>query len=183
VAALVTNNPERRAQAQRDYPAAACYSSADELWHNAGQYDLAVIATPNRYHVPLGIAAMEAGLSVVIDKPVAASSLDAATLLDASARTGRLLTVFQNRRWDGDFLTVRQLLTSDALGTVTRFESRFERYRSSPRMGAWRELPDREEAGGLLYDLGSHLVDQAIVLFGSPVQVYAECEARRPARR
>ena len=145
------------------------------------RYDLVVIATPNRLHVPLGIAALEAGLPVVIDKPMAPSVAEAQKLIEASQRTGKLLTVFQNRRWDSDFRTVRSLLDADLdlLGTVTRFESRFERYRPTPRHDAWRELGGSDEAGGLLYDLGSHLIDQALILFGTPTKVYAEIERRR----
>jgi scyllo-inositol 2-dehydrogenase (NADP+) len=88
--------------------------------------------------------------------------------------------VFQNRRWDNDFLTLRHLLAADLLGPITRFESRFERYRPQPRPDAWREFAAPEEAGGLLYDLGSHLIDQAVQLFGEPSRVYAEVEKRRP---
>lgn len=91
-----------------------------------------------------------------------------------------MLTVFHNRRWDGDFLTIRRLLSEDALGALLRFESRFERWRPVPKPG-WREQGAPEEAGGLLYDLGSHLIDQALVLFGSASHVYAELDRRRPA--
>src|SRR5579883_2812627 len=182
VAAIVTNNPERRIQALRDFPKVTLYATADALWRDAARYDLVVIATPNRLHVPLGLAAFEHGLAVVVDKPMAATVAEAQRLLDASKKTGKLLTVFHNRRWDNDFRTVRSLLDADLdlLGPVTRFESRFERYRPVPRRDAWRELGDADEAGGLLYDLGSHLIDQALVLFGKPVKVYAESERRRP---
>src|SRR4029450_4549947 len=91
----------------------------------------------------------------------------------------RPLAVSQNRGWDGDFLTVRRLLSEDALGPIVRFESRFERWRPRVRPEAWRERGDREEAGGLLFDLGSHLIDQAVVLFGPPRTVYAEVDRRR----
>jgi len=182
VAAIVTNNPERREQAGRDYPAAAILSSAEEIWANSSHYDLVVVASPNRVHVSLGVAAMNAGLPVVIDKPMAASVADAERLLEASKQTGKLLTVFQNRRWDNDFLTIRQLLANspESLGPIVRFESWFQRYRPVPRSGAWREEAAPEEAGGLLYDLGSHLIDQALVLFGHPQRVYAEVDKRRP---
>src|SRR5258707_14248002 len=185
VAAIVTSNPERQERAHRDFPAAAVLSSADQLWLDSSLYDLVVVAAPNRSHVPLGIAAMNAGFPVVIDKPMAASVNDAEQLIATSKETGKLLTVFQNRRWDNDFLTVRRLLdaTPDLLGPITRFESRFERYRADPRAGAWRELPDQEEAGGLLYDLGSHLIDQALQLFGQPVRVYTEMDQRRTGAR
>src|SRR5947199_888863 len=182
VAAIVTSNPERQERAHQDYPSAAILSSAGQLWRDPSLYDLVVVATPNRSHLPLGIAAMNAGLPVVIDKPLSASVSSAQQLISISERTGKLLTVFQNRRWDNDFLTIRRLLAADLdlLGTITRFESRFERYRATPRQGAWRELPGEEEAGGLLFDLGSHLIDQAVQLFGLPTHIYAEVERRRP---
>lgn len=182
VAAIVTNSPARQERARRDFPEASILPAAEDLWYEPALYDLVVVAAPNRAHVPLGVAAMEAGLPVVIDKPMAASVADAEQLIATSARTGKLLSVFQNRRWDSDFLTIRQLLSADLdlLGPITRFESRYERYRSAPRPNAWRELPAPEEAGGLLYDLGSHLIDQALQLFGQPTRVYAETEQRRP---
>lgn len=181
VAAIVTGNAERQQRAQRDFPSALILPSAEHLWRDASRFDLVVVASPNRTHIPLGMAAMQAGLPVVIDKPMAATVADAERLIATSKSTGRLLTVFQNRRWDNDFLTVRQLLATEPelLGPIIRFESWFMRYRPAPRADAWRELPDPEEAGGLLYDLGSHLIDQALVLFGPPLRVYAEVDKRR----
>ncbi len=180
VAAIVTGNPKRQEHAYRDFPKAAILSSADELWQHPNHYDLVVVATPNRTHVPLGIAALNAGLPVVIDKPLSATIEEAEQLIATSQRTGKMLTVFQNRRWDNDFLTARKLIAAELLGPITRFESRFERYRLQPHPHAWRELAAPEEAGGLLYDLGSHLIDQAVQLFGHPLRVYAEVEQRRP---
>jgi scyllo-inositol 2-dehydrogenase (NADP+) len=180
VAALVTGSPERQQKAHADYPQATVYSTADELWRDAGSYDLAVIATPNRAHVALGLAALDAGLPIVVDKPVAASAADAERLVEASKRAGKLFSVFQNRRWDGDFLTVKQMIAQNLLGNVVRYESRFERYRPGTDSSAWREFAAPEEGGGLLFDLGAHLIDQAMQLFGQPVAVYAEAEQRRP---
>ena len=182
VAAIVTANPERQERARHDFPSAVILPNDEDIWRNPSHYDLVVVATPNRLHVPLGIASLNAGLPVVIDKPMAASVADAEQLIATSEQTGKLLTVFQNRRWDNDFLTVRHLLDADLdlLGPITRFESRFERYRATPRPNVWREFAAPEEAGGLLYDLGSHLIDQALVLFGMPTRVYAEVERRRP---
>ncbi len=179
VAAIVTGNPERQARARRDYPAATVHTTAEELLAQPTQLDLVVIATPNRAHVPLGLAALEAGLLVVIDKPLAPSVSEAERLIAAAQRANKLLTVFQNRRWDNDFLTVRQLIAADLLGPITRLESRFDRFRPTPKAGAWRERPEPEEAGGLLFDLGAHLIDQAMQLFGAPVSVYAEVDIRR----
>jgi scyllo-inositol 2-dehydrogenase (NADP+) len=180
VAAIVTTNAERRARAQRAHPGAALLSSADEIWAAPDAFDVAVIATPNETHAPFAACALEAGLATVIDKPMAATVDDARRLIDVSQRTGSMLTVFQNRRWDGDFLTLRRLLQSGVLGTITRFESRFERYRLQVREGSWKEQPGLAAAGGLLYDIGSHLIDQAVVLFGRPMGVYAEMDRRRP---
>src|SRR5258708_4368870 len=182
VAAIVTSNPERQQQAHSDFPNAAILSSAGQLWRDPTLYDLVVVATPNRSHLPLGIAAMNAGLPVVIDKPITASVSSAEQLISTSERTGKLLTVFQNRRWDNDFLTVRRLLAADLdlLGTITRFESRFERYRATPRQGAWRELPGEAEAGGLLFDVGSPVIDPAGQLCGRPTQSLARRKQIRP---
>ena len=180
VAAIVTSDPERQAKARRDYPAATLFTTADGMLAAPEELDFVVVAATNRAHVPLGVAALEAGLAVVVDKPIAPTSAGAERLIETARHTGKLLTVFQNRRWDNDFLTVRQLISSDVLGPVQRFESRFERFRPQPKPGAWRELPDPEEAGGLLFDLGAHLVDQALHLFGTPITVYAEAAERRP---
>jgi predicted dehydrogenase len=177
--AIVTTNPERRAQAERAYPGARLLSSADELFTTPRPVDLVVVTTPNRSHVPLAMSALGAGLPVVIDKPVAPTSAAARAVIAEAARRGLMLTVFHNRRWDGDFLTVRRLLAEGALGDVHRFESRFERWRPAGRQN-WRELADPEDAGGLLFDLGSHLIDQALVLFGPVESIYAEIDRWRP---
>jgi predicted dehydrogenase len=179
LAAVVTRDPERRAKLQADHPAAAALDSPDELWARASALDLVVVATPNRSHVPLARAALAAGLPVVVDKPLAPTSVEARALAEEARARGLLLTVFQNRRWDGDFLTLGRLLDAGALGTVRRFESRFERWAPVPK-GGWRERGEPEEAGGLLFDLGAHLIDQALLLFGPATAVYAELDRRRP---
>src|SRR5215208_1105062 len=177
--AIVTRDPERRAAAAAAHPEATLLDSADAVWDRAGELGLVVVATPNRTHVPLARAALAAGLPVVVDKPLAATA-DEARALVAEARAGRLLlTVFHNRRWDGDLLTVRELMAGGDLGRVLRFESRFERWRPEIKAG-WRERAGGEEAGGVLYDLGSHLIDQALWLFGPVDEVYAERDVRRP---
>jgi predicted dehydrogenase len=179
VAAIVTTNPERRERARADYPDAALLDSPDQIFGDAGSYDLVAVAALNTAHAPLATAALRSGLPVVVDKPMAISTEEARGLIATSEQTGVPLTVFQNRRWDGDFLTLRRLLNENTLGTITRFESRFERYRPTVRPDAWREQASPAEGGGLLWDLGSHLIDQALVLFGQPAQVYAEMPRRR----
>ena len=180
VSAIVTRDESRSAATNRAFPSATVLSTPEALWKNRDKYDVVVIASANRTHCPLGLAAIAAGIPVVIDKPLAVSLSDAETLVAESETRGVPLTVFQNRRWDGDFLTMRTILAEKLLGPLARFESRFERYRPSPRPGVWRERPDLEEGGGLLLDLGSHLIDQAVVLFGAPERVYAEVSCRRP---
>jgi len=179
LAAVVTRDPERRAALQTAHPTAAVLDTPEQLWDRAASLDLVVVATPNRSHVPLARAALDAGLPTVIDKPFAASAADARALVDHARTRGRALTVFQNRRWDGDFLTIRKLIADDTLGPIHRFESRFERWNLTPKRG-WRELADPEEAGGLLFDLGAHVIDQALQLFGPVRTVYAELDRRRP---
>jgi predicted dehydrogenase len=178
LAAIVTSDPQRRAKAARDHPDARVVGSADEMWDIAADLDLAVIATPNKTHVPLARAALAAGLGVVVDKPFAPTAAEGRALIEEARQRGRLLTVFQNRRWDSDFLTVRQLAADGELGTVYRLISRFDRWRPAPK-GGWRERADPAEAGGLLYDLGSHLIDQAVLLLGAVAGVYAELDCRR----
>lgn len=176
LAAVATTSPERRAQLHREHPGARAADTPEQLLD--GSVDLVVVASPNRTHVPLARAALEAGLPVVVDKPLAGTAAEAAALVDLAEESGLLLTVFQNRRWDNDFLTTRRLIASGALGRVHRFESRFERWRPQIKAG-WRELADPAEVGGTMYDLGSHLVDQALTLFGPAARVHAEIDTVR----
>ncbi|MFI2081990.1 Gfo/Idh/MocA family oxidoreductase [Streptomyces rubiginosohelvolus] len=176
---VVTSNEERRAEARAAHPEVRFAASPDELWERADELDLVVIASPNKTHVPLSTAALKAGLPVVVDKPIAGTAAEARELAALAEERGLLLSVFQNRRWDNDFRTLAALIADGELGEVQRFESRFERWRPQLK-GGWRESGDPDEIGGLLYDLGSHVVDQALVLFGAAVQVYAESDVRRP---
>ncbi|WP_395296059.1 Gfo/Idh/MocA family oxidoreductase [Kitasatospora hibisci] len=176
--AVVTANPDRRAQLLREHPDTRAVDTPEQLLADPDALDLVVIASPNRTHVPLARAALHAGLATVVDKPLAATAAEALELCTTAEERGALLTVFQNRRWDGDFLTAARLIREGALGRVHRFESRFERFRPKPKAG-WRELADPAEVGGTLYDLGSHLVDQALALFGPVETVYAEIDVRR----
>ncbi|RKR87966.1 putative dehydrogenase [Micromonospora pisi] len=179
VAAIVTGDPERARQAQAGYPQARVVPTADDLFAAADSLDLVVVSTPNRTHVPLALRAIELGLPVVVDKPFAPTAADAQRVVDAATSAGVGLTVFQNRRLDSDFLTVRKVLAAGSLGQVYRFESRYDRWVPTPKEN-WREFGDPAEAGGLLYDLGAHIVDQALQLFGPVAEVYAELDRRRP---
>jgi scyllo-inositol 2-dehydrogenase (NADP+) len=177
--AIVTANSQRTAQALATYPRAEVFSSVEDIWKSAGDYDLVVVASPNRFHYDHAYAALSANLHVVVDKPVASSVQECRDLINCSQKKNRILSIFHNRRWDNDFLTVQKLIEDGTLGTLTRFESRYERYRPEPKANAWRESADARDAGGLLFDLGSHLIDQACTLFGDPRSVYAELDARR----
>ncbi|WP_327151461.1 Gfo/Idh/MocA family protein [Nocardia sp. NBC_01329] len=179
VAAVVTGSAERAAQARREHPGARVLPDADSLFADMSGIDLVVVAAPNRVHAELARRALRAGAAVVVDKPFAVTAAEAEDLLRSAQSTGRLLTVFQNRRWDGDFRTVHKLMADGALGPVRRFESRFERWRPVPK-GGWREVGGPDDAAGILYDLGSHLVDQALTLFGPVESVYCELADRRP---
>ncbi|MGX5182828.1 Gfo/Idh/MocA family protein [Streptomyces avermitilis] len=177
---VVTTNPERQEQARAEFGDSLRFAATpDDLWSRADELDLVVIASPNKTHVPIATAALKASLPVVVDKPIAGTAAEARELAALADERGLLLSVFQNRRWDNDFLTLRKLLEEGELGDAWRFESRFERWRPQPK-GGWRESGDPAEIGGLLYDLGSHLVDQALALFGPAASVYAESDIRRP---
>ncbi|MFD8804765.1 Gfo/Idh/MocA family oxidoreductase [Streptomyces sp. NPDC059597] len=175
---VVTANPERQEQARAEFPDVRVAATPEELFERADELDLIVIASPNKTHVPLATTALKAGLPVVVDKPIAGTAAEARELAALADERGVLLSVFQNRRWDNDFLTLKKLVEDGALGDVWRFESRFERWRPQLK-GGWRESGDPAEIGGLLYDLGSHVVDQALVLFGPVTEVYAEAVVRR----
>jgi scyllo-inositol 2-dehydrogenase (NADP+) len=162
--------------AQEAYPDVRVVRDLDALIADK-DIRLVVIATPNASHHELAQRCLLAGRDVVVDKPFTTTSAEAMDLLHAAASRGRLLSVFHNRRWDGDFLTVRRLIASGVLGRVVQFESHYDRYRPARRAGAWRE---RDEPGaGVLFDLGPHLLDQALALFGAPQAVTADIRMER----
>jgi scyllo-inositol 2-dehydrogenase (NADP+) len=172
VAAIATSQSER---AQADYPNATIVGDFDALLA-LDDLDCIVIATPNDTHFDLARRALEAGKHVVVDKPVTLSARDARTLAGLAAARGLLFAPFHNRRWDGDFITLRALIESGRLGRVTHFESHFDRFR--PKVPQrWREETSR--GGGLLFDLGPHLIDQALTLFGAPKTVFATVREHR----
>jgi scyllo-inositol 2-dehydrogenase (NADP+) len=179
VAAIVTSDPGRAGQAALDHPQAELYKTVAALWERAGELDAVVVATANDAHVPLATEAIDRGLPVVVDKPLAPSADAAEALVAHAEETGVLLTVFQNRRWDSDQLLLSEVIESGGLGTVWRHESRLERWRPQPEPGRWRDATPPAQGGGQLLDLGSHLVDQALHRFGPATHVYAEVDSRR----
>lgn len=177
VDAVVTRDPDRAAQVEAAHPGADVVASADDLWHR--DLDLVVVATPNDTHVETATRALRAGAAVVVDKPLATSPADGRALVELAESLGRPLTVYQNRRWDGDFLTASRLVASGALGEVHTVESRFEPWKLENRAG-WKRRATPSDGGGILFDLGPHLVDQASTLLGRVVTVHAEIATRRP---
>ena len=149
--------------------------SVDELLSRG--LDLVVIATPNTSHHPIAKQCLQAGRHVVIDKPFTTTVAEADELVQLGAAQRRVLSIYQNRRFVGDFVTLRALLSQGALGRVTTYESHFDRFRPDLRPGAWREqsLP----GSGVWFDLGAHLLDQALVLFGTPQAISADIRTER----
>jgi scyllo-inositol 2-dehydrogenase (NADP+) len=173
LSAIVTSDPMRADAARRRHEGVTIVRTAEALFARADELDVVVVAAPNRVHGDLARAAIEAGLDVVVDKPLCTTSAEARELVDLAQARGRMLTVFQNRRWDSDALTLASLVESGQLGEIHRFESRFERWRPTVGEG-WRELGDPAEGGGILLDLGAHLIDQALHLFGPAQLEHAE---------
>jgi predicted dehydrogenase len=163
-------------QAEQAYPAARTVRTLDELFA-IDSVRLVVIATPNTTHFDLARQCLEAGRNVVIDKPFATTYAEAANLVELAKQKQRLLSVYQNRRWDGDFLTIRGLLDEGKLGRIVLFESHFDRFRPQLKANAWREQPG--PGSGVLFDLGPHLIDQAMLLFGTPETMCADVRIER----
>lgn len=166
----------RGEQAAQVHPGVRVFKSIEEMLADHS-IELLVVATPNYTHFEIALQCLRAGRNVVIDKPFTLTSSEAAELIDEARNRGVLVTAYQNRRWDGDFLTVRQVLASGALGRVVSYESHFDRFRPAPRRDVWRESGG--PGGGILFDLGSHLIDQATVLFGNPETVWADVRIDR----
>lgn len=176
LAAVVTSDSIRAAAVHQRYPSVEVVTSVHELLDR--QIDLAIVAAPTPQHTSLTRELLTAGVPTVVDKPLAIRADDAEQLIDLAERRGAPLTVFQNRRWDGDFLTVKSLLEQQAVGKVSRFESRFEWISVRPRP-EWKSRTSGTDGGGVAWDLGAHLVDQAIGLFGAVDDVYGELDVRR----
>ncbi|MBX9718846.1 MAG: Gfo/Idh/MocA family oxidoreductase [Microbacteriaceae bacterium] len=177
IAAIATSDAHRATQAKTAHPGAEIMTT-DALLERAADLDLVVLASPPHVHREQAIAALEAGSALVVDKPFAPSVADAEAIIAAADAAQRPLTVFQNRRWDGDFRTVTTLVNTGALGTVHRFESTFERF-GAPKRDQWQGQISPTQGGGILFDLGSHLIDQALTLFGPATLEVAELRAVR----
>jgi scyllo-inositol 2-dehydrogenase (NADP+) len=167
--------------AKQKYPEVRVARTLDEMLSDK-TIGLIVVATPNDSHYSYTETCLEAGRDVVVDKPFTPTMAEAEQLVRLAADRGRLVTVYQDRRWDGAFLTVKKLLSSGALGTVAEYESRFDRFRLETKPSAWREQAEFP-AAGVLWDLGPHLIDGALVLFGEPETICASAICQREASK
>jgi len=179
LAVIATSDAARQAKAKDRYPQAKIVDTPDGVLALADHLDLLVIGTPPATHYPLAKAALEAGLDVVVDKPFVVHSNQGEELIRLAAKLGRVLTVYQNRRWDADALTVQKLLDAGTLGTVTRFEAGMERWAAAIAK-EWKASATAEDGGGVLFDLGTHVLDLALRFFGPAEVTHAEIRARRP---
>jgi len=168
--AVVTRDP---AKVHADLPHLRVVPDVDALLAEPG-IDLVVVASPDAFHAEHALAALGTGKHVLIDKPFATSLADARRVAATAEAAGKLVTVFQNRRWDADFRTLQRLIAEDALGDIVQLESHFDRWRPTPT-GLWKE----EREGGAWLDLGPHLVDQILVLFGPPESIFLDLAALR----
>ena len=163
-------------EAARAYPGIRLARSVEEMLGDVG-IRLVVIATPSYSHYELAKQCLREQRHVVIDKPFTLRSDEAAELIRLARERKLLLTAYQNRRWDGPFQTIRPLIASGRLGRLVSFESHFDRFRTQPRRDVWRESGG--PGGGILFDLGPHLIDEALTLFGAPASIYASIRVER----
>jgi scyllo-inositol 2-dehydrogenase (NADP+) len=163
-------------EAAEKYPDVRVVRSVEELL-DIREIRLVVIATPNETHAPIARRCLEAGRDVVVDKPFATTLKEAAELVELARKCGRLITVYQNRRYDGDFQAIRQIVADGTLGRIVRFETNYDRFRPNLKPGAWRESVG--PGSGILFDIAPHLIDHALVLFGLPEAVTADIRMER----
>jgi scyllo-inositol 2-dehydrogenase (NADP+) len=176
LAAIVVRSADRAAAAAAAYPSAMIHPDVSAVLDDPA-IDLIVVATPNASHVELATAALSKGKHVVVDKPLAPTSAEARALINLAAAQDKILAPFHNRRWDGDFLTVRKIVADGILGRIVQVLSHYDRFRPIQRPNSWKE--ESGPASGNLFDLGPHIVDQALALFGVPTHVTASIRSDR----
>ncbi|MCA0991174.1 oxidoreductase [Pseudalkalibacillus hwajinpoensis] len=172
ISTVVSSNADK---VHRSLPEVKVVSSVEELLTDQ-EIELVIITTPNEFHFPMAKQALEAGKHVVLEKPFTVSVEEGERLIAVAEESHRLLSVYHNRRYDSDFLTIQQLVKEEKLGSVITYEAHYDRYRAEVR-DRWREQD--KKGSGILFDLGSHLIDQALTLFGKPDSVYADIMAQR----
>ena len=173
----ITKVVERHSQRSKEkYPWVKVVKHFDDLVKDE-DIDVIVIATPNWLHFEMAHKALSAGKHVVVDKPFTLTSKEADTLIELAHKQEKILTVYHNRRWDGGFLTIQKIINEGWIGDVKRFEVRFERNRPDVKQELWRET--QRQGSGVLYDIGAHLIDQALQLFGKPRTIKADIRLER----
>lgn len=158
------------------YSAANIVRSYEEILEN-DKVDLVIVNTPDRYHYEMASDAIKANKHVIVEKPFTLTVKEADDLILKAGKTGRILSVFHNRRWDGDFMTIKKIIDEGLLGRLVEYEAHFDRYRNYLQKESWKEQISSQS--GTIYNLGSHLIDQALVLFGLPEAVFADIRALR----
>ena len=180
LASIRETKEHNKAVIRERYPNAAIVSDTKEILENPA-IDLVVVATPNLTHFDIAKQCLNAGNNVVVDKPFTVQSSEATELIELAQKQNKLLTVFQSRRWDSDFKTIQKIIASGLLGNLAEYEAHYDRFRNSLRPDTWKE--DGHLGTGVLYDLGSHLIDQALTLFGLPSAITAHLRAQRKESR
>jgi scyllo-inositol 2-dehydrogenase (NADP+) len=174
---LVSVVERKTREAEKKYPGIKTFTSFDDMIADP-EVELVIITSPNETHFPYSKAAMEAGKHVVVEKPFTVSSAESAALVALSHKTGKICSVYHNRRYVADFRTMQEIINKKLLGELHEFTAHYDRYRPDPRTyGLWREAP--VPGSGILNDLGSHLIDQSLILFGKPTHVYADIRRQK----
>jgi len=166
--------------AQKHYPSIKVIRTVDEVFQDSS-IELVIVNTPNETHFPFAVKALEAGKHVVVEKPFTVTIKEANELIELSKKKNKILTAFQNRRLDGDFLTLKKVIDEKLVGKMVEFEAHYDRFRNYIEPNTWKE--DEGVGKGILYNLGSHMLDQALVLFGMPDEVDARVGIQRPGGR
>ncbi len=173
---ILTSSPENVAAARKDFPEARIVEDFKDLIDDPN-LDLVIITLPNHLHFPFAKEALQAGKHVLVEKPFTSHVKEANELINLAHQKGLILSVHHNRRWDSDFQTVKKVIENDLLGKVVEYEAHFDRFRNEIKPG-WKEKKENP-GSGILYDLGSHLIDQALTLFGLPKEVFADIRMQR----
>lgn len=173
---VCVNNEENIKLLKANFDDVIVVSNTDDIIFDE-KVELVVIAVPNTAHYSIAKRALENGKHVIIEKPFTINTKEADELIDISLKRERMLTVYQNRRWDSDFRTVKKVIDSEVLGNIVEYEAHFDRFRSNLKENSWKEIEG--PGSGILYDLGSHLIDQVLCLFGNPKEVFADLRMQR----
>ena len=173
---ILTSSPGNMEAAKNDFPEADIVSNFSEIIQDQ-EIELVIIVLPNHLHYAFTKKALEAGKNVMVEKPFTPTTREADELIELARQKRLVLSINHNRRWDSDFLTVRKIISDKGLGRIVEYESHFDRFRTEIK-NSWKEK-EENPGSGILYDLGSHLIDQALVLFGNPDEIFADIRIQR----